>query len=213
MIYLIDDKKIRQENYNWTKVEFEKYNKALIVIYTKEELDKVKNEIFSSDDIILFHDSFFDNPANRHEDNVVVIRQRLIDRTKKIGTVVFFGGAIGNRTITGRYASIPVNVLYNNLRSFLDKYVSTGMDNTIDMRYLVFGDSFDLEEIADLKERIWRQLYDLPHDSDLILSGELSLLLERLLRKLGGVEGFRRKCTIEEFKFQISKYTKHLING
>lgn len=213
MVYLIDDKKIRQENYSWIKDKFERYREALIVIYTKEELDKVKNQIFSSDDILLFHDSFFDNPLNRHEDNVVVIRQRLIDRTKKIGTVVFFGGAIGNRTIAGRYVSIPVNILYSNLEAFMDKYVSMGMDNTIDMRYLVFGDGFDLEEIADLKERIWRQLYDLPHDSDLSPSGELSLLLERLLKKLGGAHGFRRKCTIEEFKSQISKYVKHFVNG
>ncbi|WP_343305168.1 hypothetical protein AAHN97_26905 [Chitinophaga niabensis] len=213
MIYLIDDKIIRQEKYNWTKKEFAQYNNALTVIHSKLELDKTKERMFSTDDIILFHDSFFDNPGNKHEKNVVQIRQDLIDRTRKKATVVFFGGAVGSRTISGKYVSIPVNILYNNLEVFLNKYIEQGMNNSIEIRYLVFGDRFDIEEIAVLKEKIWRELYDHPNNGELNIKSELSLQLNQLLNITGGTMDFQQKFTVESFKFQLSKLIKKYING
>jgi hypothetical protein len=38
MIYLIDEKKLRQEAYGWTNVKFEKYPDLIRPIYTYDEI-------------------------------------------------------------------------------------------------------------------------------------------------------------------------------
>jgi len=66
MVYLIDDKKVRQKNLGWSSNILEKYKDILAPIYTNIDLQKVKHEIFNGDNIILFHESFFDVPENYH---------------------------------------------------------------------------------------------------------------------------------------------------
>ena len=213
MIYLIDDKTLRQQNYGWSNERFDQYKDCLTAIHTKDELDPLKEQIFASNDIILFHDSFFDNPINLHEKNVVLIKQSLIKRTKDTGTVVFFGGAIGSRTVSGMYASMPVSVLYNNLAFFIEQYLSGKMNNAIDMHTLAFGDKADFEEIAELKEKIWRLLYSMPQDSDMHISSVIASLQKQLMEKIGAVDKFERRLSVEEYKMKISKYIKSYING
>lgn len=213
MIYLIDDKVLRQQKYGWSKQKFDQYKDCLTVIHTKAQLDPVRDQIFVSNDIILFHDSFFDNPINVHGKNVVDIKQDLIKRTKETGTVVFFGGAIGNRTVSKKYVSMPVSVLYNNLAFFLEKYLSEEMNNAIDMHALAFGDRADIEEIAELKGKIWKLLYNVSYDSDMVISTHIALLHKQLLDKIGVVDKFERRLTVEDYKIKISKYIKNYING
>lgn len=159
MIYLIDDKKIRQKDNGWTLEKFENYKEILCPIYSVSELtDEVKNNIFSNAKIILFHESFFDNPENKHSKEVNRIRQDLINNANKSKSIlVFFSGSIGNRTVNDNIAYIPTNILYSNLEVFLDSFSK----EDVNIKYLVFGNNFRKEENLLIKQKIWNLVYDL----------------------------------------------------
>jgi len=215
MIYLIDDKKLRQESYSWTAEKIAQYKQALITIYSKTEFDKIRETLLASDDIILFHDSFFDNPDN-YEQHPAPGRQALLDRARK-APVVFFGGATSSRTIDKKYVSIPVSVLYNNLSPFLNKYIEDGLNNNIELRNLVFGKNYELEEIVIKKEEIWNLLYDIPTQSQMTFNPEINSKLDdifiRLHKKGERSKYFPHAITVEVFKHQLSKIIKDHING
>lgn len=218
MIYLIDDKKLRQGKYSWTSEKLSQYKQALVAIYSKDEFDKIKATLLPSDDIILFHDSFFDDPVNQQEQNPTLIRQTLVDRTQK-ATVVFFGGGTSSRTIVKKYASIPVSTLYNNLSTFLDTYIASGQDNNIEIRTLVFGRNYELEEITTLKEEIWNLLYDEPSTAQMTfnpeINGKLDDIFIRLHKKGQRTNYFpiTNTITVAVFKTLLSKIIKEHING
>ncbi|MEV4887297.1 hypothetical protein MRBLMN1_005879 [Chitinophaga ginsengisegetis] len=218
MIYLIDDKKLRQEKYFWTTEKLSQYKQALVAIYSKGEFDKIKATLFASDDIILFHDSFFDDPVNQQELNPILIRQTLVERSQK-AAVVFFGGGTSSRTIVKKYASIPVSTLYNNLSTFLDTYIASGQDNNIEIRTLVFGKNYELEEITILKEEIWNLLYDESSMTQMTFSPEINGKLDdifiRLHKKGERINYFpiTSPITVAVFKTRLSKIIKEHING
>jgi hypothetical protein len=159
MIYLIDDKRIRQKDNGWTIDKFENYEGILYPIYSVNELtQEVKNNIFSHAKIILFHESFFDNPENKHSKDVHRIRQDLISNANQNKSIlVFFSGSIGNRTINENIAYIPTNILYSNLNVFLDSF-SKG---DININYLVFGDNYKREKDLLIKQKLWNLMYEL----------------------------------------------------
>lgn len=159
MIYLIDDKRIRQKDNGWSFEKIQNLKNILTPVYSANELtDKIRNEIFSGTNVILFHESFFDNPENKHRKDVDKIRQDLIEYAYKNKTIlVFFSGSIGNRVINENIAYLPTNILYANLEAFIDSYIK-GLFN---ISYLVYGDNFRREETLLLKEKIWKIIYDL----------------------------------------------------
>jgi hypothetical protein len=140
MIYLIDDKKDRQQDdYGWNSEKLKKYIAILNPIYTYEEIKDLskRNEIFSEDNILLFHESFFDNDKNAHYKDSVDIRSELNNYADdKKGWIVFFSGSKISRTLKDRVAHIPVSTLYNNLEYFIENIIS---QNSIDLNYLLFG--------------------------------------------------------------------------
>ncbi|MGZ4068299.1 MAG: hypothetical protein ACXVPE_16385 [Bacteroidia bacterium] len=153
MIYLIDDKKNRQESdYGWNAEKLQKFNSLLIPIYTYEEIkeSQKRDAIFSPGNIILFHESFFDNTINNHNKDSVDIRSELNKHaTDKKGWVVFFSGSKNSRTLDDRVAHIPVSVLYNNLEAFIEKV----SESSIDLRYLLYGGK-DPEIEAELLNKL-----------------------------------------------------------
>jgi hypothetical protein len=159
MIYLIDDKRIRQKDNGWFFEKIQKFNTILTPIYSANELTvEIRNEIFSGSNVILFHESFFDNPENKHRKEVDKIRQNLIEYANKNKTIlVFFSGSIGNRVINENIAYLPTNILYSNLEVFIDSVIK-GLFN---INYLVYGDNFKREETLLFKQKIWNTLYDL----------------------------------------------------
>jgi hypothetical protein len=159
MIYLIDDKKIRQKDNGWTFEKIQKFKNILAPIYTANELtDDIRNDIFSGSNVILFHESFFDNLENKHRKDVDKIRQNLIEYASKNKTIlVFFSGSIGNRVINENIAYLPTNILYSNLEVFIDSFIK----GHFNINNLVFGDNFIREETLLIKQKIWEILYDL----------------------------------------------------
>ncbi|GIQ57112.1 hypothetical protein Flavo103_02480 [Flavobacterium collinsii] len=176
MIYLIDDKKIRQTDNGWPIEKLNSFKNVLAVIHLANELnDEIKKEIFKDSNVILFHESFFDNPNNRHIKDGNLIRQKLIDYANANKTIlVFFSGSIGNRTIQENIAYLPTNILYSNLEVFINSYNS----NQAKIDQLVYGNNYEQEEKLLIKQKIWNILYDLDSipKNNTIFESELSKL-------------------------------------
>ena len=61
MIYLIDDKKLRQEkDYSWTSNRFQQFYAFIRPIHTLNELRDKNKEVFQEGNVILYHESFVD---------------------------------------------------------------------------------------------------------------------------------------------------------
>lgn len=177
MIYLFDDKKPRQvSDYGWNEERLEKYSDILIPVYTYDEMkeSQKRQAIFSTGNIILFHESFFDNTINSHVKDSVEIRTGLSKfAAEKNGWVVFFSGSKSSRTLDERVAHIPVSVLYKNLEDFIEKF----NENKIDLRYLLYGGKNPEieEELLIRLEKVNKQFDESPIITDqknlLVLTG------------------------------------------
>lgn len=146
MIYLIDDKKQRQEGYGWNDLKFDKFKHCLRPIYNYDQIidEDLREKIFSPGSIVLFHESFFDTANNKHEKDSLEIRVELEKYAKRFGdfSLAFFSGSKNSRSNENNVINLPVGVLYKNLEVFIEKY-SKGMNN---LRYLLFGENPEIEE-------------------------------------------------------------------
>jgi len=137
MIYLIDDKKIRQErDYKWTDDRFENFKSLIKTIYTLDELQEKDTDIFQEGNVILYHESFLDstNIANEASDK----RRRLDNFAKNTNSyLALFSGSKNTRYFDGNVANLPVSVLYSNLETFIQK--AKGGD--INLKFLLFGEN------------------------------------------------------------------------
>lgn len=157
MVYLIDDKKSRQEVLGWKISDFKKYVNVLKTIYTYKQIkeENLSSEIFSNNSIILFHESFFDSIENQDKIESQDVREKLTNWASQHNLVlVKFSGAINSRALDKNQVSLPVNILYRNLEIFL-----TSLNNEdkmeISLKKLLFGENYKIEEILLLKKEIW----------------------------------------------------------
>lgn len=148
MIYLIDDKKQRQEkDYRWTSEQFEKYKELISPVYTLIALQERAKEIFKEGNIILYHESFLDKTDLNTKASIK--RDKLDEFAKKNNSyLVYFSGSKNTRDIAGNIANIPVSVLYSNLENFVIKF----LEKDINLKYLLFGENPDIEE--ELTEKL-----------------------------------------------------------
>ena len=159
MIYLIDDKKIRQELLGFNNSKFEKYNSILNTVYSyvqikKDELNVI-GKIYSKDSIILFHESFFDNVDHSQKGDSIIVRNNLI-KWCEINNVplIQFSGSNNSRSRNGYKVSLPVEILYQNLELFINS-IKNKDDIEKSLKILMFGENFNKEEILQLKKEIW----------------------------------------------------------
>ncbi|RZJ87459.1 MAG: hypothetical protein EOO20_16030, partial [Chryseobacterium sp.] len=145
MIYLVDDKKERQKNIGWSAERLDGYKDVLQPIYDNEHLQKLKSAIFAEHNVMLFHESFFDNPVNLNSTQALEIRRSLSSYVEKHKfTLVTFSGSMGYRKITGNTANIPFETIYQNLQVFIQDYRE---NNTANLKKLAFGENVLAEEI------------------------------------------------------------------
>lgn len=165
MIYLIDDKKLRQEkDYSWSSERLAKHGKFLIPIYTLTELQNRNQEIFQEGNIILYHESFIDKTQIHSE--AVERRRRLEEFSQKNSSyLVYFSGSKSDRNLNENIANIPVSVLYKNLEVFIQKY----SENDIKLEYLLFGENPEIEET--LLQRLQEKLSETYNESTSPVSG------------------------------------------
>ena len=142
MIILIDDKKRRQSlEYGWPIEKLNQFEDILLPIYTPEELKEFfKTTSTSSSYVLLYHESFLN--GSPFAEKVLETKKHLEDLTTAKGLLVTFSGGTEYRTMNENTASLPVNILYQNLETFCIKYRS----NNISLNYLFFGEHYDIEK-------------------------------------------------------------------
>ena len=200
MIYLIDDKEIRQKEFRWSSEVLKKYKDVLSLIYTNEEFQNLKGQIIAENNVILFHESFFDTPGNYKKNNSSEIRQNILDNAKKNNQlVVFFSGSIGSRSVDSNVAYIPVEILYGNLAVFCESYRA---ESAYDINKIVYGSMYQKEQILITKSKIWESLFEIRDDENVKLSPSLLDNLEKL-EKLAGKKITQEGITNGYLKFQI----------
>ena len=148
MIYLIDDNKKRQQDSGWSNEKFEEYKDFIQPIYRLSEItDDLRNELFRNENnVILFHESFFENFENKQANDVNDIRNKLEESSNTNSTryYLIFSGSNSERKLNenNTSASIPVHILYNNLEIFLKKFQNS---NEYNLKYLLYGSNPDIE--------------------------------------------------------------------
>ncbi|MEM5540376.1 response regulator [Olleya sp. AS48] len=166
MIYLIDDKRSRQLDYGWNEQLFQKYSDFITPLYLYEEIKKVSSEkILSKNNIVLFHESFFDSVDNKHKNDGVDIRKSLnkLSNENKGFMLSFFSGSKNSRKLDNNVAYLPVSSLYQNLEVFIQKT----QEGQKDFRYLLFGEKPNIE--SELLNKLLNA-NDLLEDSNHVVS-------------------------------------------
>jgi CheY-like chemotaxis protein len=161
MIFLIDDKKQRQLGYGWNDDKFNNVKKFVMPIYNYEQIleENIRNNIFKSGNVVLFHESFFDTTYNKHEKDSITIRTELEKYAKSSEdfSVAFFSGSKNSRYREKNVINLPVGTLYANLEIFVEKYVN----GETDFRFLLFGENPEIEEYLIQSLEIANQNLDL----------------------------------------------------
>ncbi|MEC3876483.1 response regulator [Chryseobacterium salviniae] len=142
MIYLIDDRKNRQEDLGWS---LERLNdqSLIISIYNFEQLITYKNKIFNSESIVLFHESFNDTTSQPYN---LLIKEFVNDlntfaQSNNGFKLIYFSGSKKSRLLIDNVAYLPVEILYQNINVFIKNY------KTNDIKYLCYGENPQIEEI------------------------------------------------------------------
>lgn len=165
MIYLIDDKKSRQEQLGWGQTKFENFNSILKTVYSYKQIEKeelnTNDKIYATNSIILFHESFFDHVDNSHKKESDKIRNGLNDWADKNNVpLILFSGSNNARSIIGQKVSMPVKLLYQNLELFVNSILSDD-ETEKSLKILLYGEKFNVEEILQLKKEIWETKFKL----------------------------------------------------
>ena len=146
MIYLIDDKKRRQNEFGWSDDKLSTYTGLLVPLYNIDDIASVGDALYDKKNIILYHESFLDFTANNHK--AVGQRKKLFEKAENNEiTVAFFSGSQSSKSLVDNAAYIPVSVLYENLECYIKNY-NQGLT---DLKYLLFGESPEIE--SDLEEK------------------------------------------------------------
>lgn len=149
MIYLIDDNLKRQQDSGWDNIKFELFKEYIYPIYRLSEItENLRNDLFKNENnVLLFHESFFENFENKQPDDVNDIRNKLEKLTSATSNryYVIFSGSNSERKLNQNNisASIPVHVLYTNLEFFISQYQIT---NNYNLKYLLYGVNPDIEQ-------------------------------------------------------------------
>ena len=148
MIYLIDEKKLRQEiDFGWTSDLLAKYKETLLSVHSLEELEFHANEILKDNNIVLYHESFLDNT---HLNDKSAEKRAYLENFAKNNSsflLIIFSGSKNSRRIDGNIAHLPVSVVYDNLKIFIDRYLAGDRN----LSYLAYGDNPLIENDLILK--------------------------------------------------------------
>ena len=149
MIYLIDDKKKRQEDFGWSEDRLMKYEN-IQAIYSLEDLTAKTSEIFNNGNVVIYHESFLDNTPIKDE---AVIKRRKLEEYAKENLDFYlsiFSGSKSSRFLENNIAHLPVSIVFQNLE-VLSYKVSEGDTS---LKYLLFGKNPEIEEELSLKLNI-----------------------------------------------------------
>jgi hypothetical protein len=207
MIYIIEDKIQRQYTFApWLeKNEVHKYK--IITITNRKEFENFKDDIKKSAKLIGFHDSFFNDSTNSHEQfDPKEIKEHLINYCVKHGIhiVTFSGGGYKtNIDKKGFSHTIPDDIFYSNLLAFLNNLPQ------IEPLILGYGKNFKYEEVLRTREALMHRLFLVPNDS--LISIENRTLNNSIVTEFENIVGL---CSPEEKEMLVAQLkagtlTKH----
>lgn len=195
MIYLIDEKKNRQEKFGWSQQNFSAFNDVIIVIYDVQTFDlKVEESNFwSSDNIVLLHDSFFKNTSGTCL-NSTAFKTKLLS----LGIVlVIFGGSFSSIYMSDSEMQLPVSKFYDHLGTYLK-------NKERDIRILAFGDN-NYDEGDEIKNKVWQYLYSF--QSEYILNDKEIYALQEILEFNDQcLEILSKNQMVSQIKYYFSKW-------
>lgn len=146
MIYLIDDRKTRQNDFGWSKDKLNKYSALLTTLYDIHDITEIGEALYDEDNVIMYHESFLDFTS--YKSKAVAQRNKLLEKADKNEiTVAFFSGSRSSKSLSLNMAYLPVSVLYQNLDFYIQQY-NQGRKN---LKYLLFGVNPEIEE--ELEEK------------------------------------------------------------
>jgi CheY-like chemotaxis protein len=174
MVYLIDDKKERQEkDYNWSSNRLKNYVDILQPIYSLKELQENNVKIFKESKVILYHESFIDKSIL--SDEAAQKRTELTKYAKREGKyLVYFSGGSDTRLLDGNIAYISDSILYQNLHFFLRAYEK----GDLNIGYLIYGSDPTLEE--KLKGKLTELIHETESEEVKEVAGKQNLFLRPL---------------------------------
>ena len=140
MIYLIDDKKNRQEtDFSWNTERFEIFKDIISPIYTLEDLVELSDEVFRPNNTVIYHESFLN--GTELKDEAIEKRMKLENYASSNYDfkLAIFSGSISSRTINENIAYLPVATMYQNLEYLVKKDIPL-------LKVLLFGEFPEIEK-------------------------------------------------------------------
>lgn len=139
MIYLIEDKSSRRNDYGWFDKRLEQYKDAIKVVDSIPTLLNNTEAILSSGNILLYHESF----ANSADyDQKRDIESFLEDVESRNIMIAYFSGSKSQRTVDNNICNLPPHVLYSNLEHFITMH----LEGNTNFKYLLFGKNPEMED-------------------------------------------------------------------
>lgn len=143
MIYLIDDKRSRQQDYGWNKERFSQYTDTITPIWNMESLIENREKMLEDNSVILFHESFLSSADVERNDFINSLKSDIEKRASASSLyITYFSGSKNSRSVSERICMLPPDVLYQNFPIFLNQY----SQGNIDFKFLAFGEKYNLEE-------------------------------------------------------------------
>ena len=204
MIYLIDDKKLRQEkDFGWTSEKLASFSDCIMPIYTLEELTEKAEEVFNENNTVLYHESFIDNSGISGQS--AIKRSKLDDLAQKSPTfnLVIFSGSKNTRNVNNNVAHLPVSVVYQNLAVFSEKYSS----GDINLNYLSFGEKPEIEShLIEILESAIAKIEQYPVE----IPGQKNLFISTFRRKIQNpiVDAFKTTLFDEDDDNELTIFIK-----
>jgi hypothetical protein len=148
MIYLIDDKNLRQKDFGWSEEKFTLFSTIIKPLYKIEDIIEVGEDLYVDNNVILYHESFLD--FTNDKDKALKQREKLTKIAGKSDrlSVAFFSGSQGARSLNGNIAYLPVSALYQNLEILVKQH----FQGSVELKYLLFGENPEIEE--ELNEKL-----------------------------------------------------------
>lgn len=139
MIYLVEDKTSRRNDYGWSDKRCEMYKDYIRVIDSATSLLDNASDILSADNIILYHESFANSVDYVQKQEINVFLSEVANKNLEIA---YFSGSKSQRSIDNNVCNLPPHVLYANLEHFINMHVA----GKTDFKYLLFGKYPELED-------------------------------------------------------------------
>ena len=150
MIYLIDDKKIRQEkDFSWNTIKFDIWSNRITPIFDINELIAKSSEIFKAGNTVMYHESFLSKTSYCDEATEKRLKLDEFASNNKDFQLVIFSGSKFVSPPDNNVLHISATRLYQNLELFIK---AQSFDNR-NLELLVSGAFIELEkEVSKLSE-------------------------------------------------------------